>query len=239
MSKAAQGNIEGRVTAAYSDLISWAKGSKGMGRIAMQPNKGQEEFIRRQLLRFLRKRRWKGGTVLDEEGQNPRYDIVMKHQSTTVAAIEVKTPFTNHDGITHKTREYSSRSELRPGDLHKDLHSLRTALQDGTSVSYSLVIPIGSYPVDVEGGMVVFYRGAKRNEEAVKAKYPILWPTRQDYETNPKHGTLEVDRAMNDLGSDHGLEINRIKGWDKVEVPSPRLDVFTFIDCALFRVQLE
>ena len=127
-----------------------------------------------------------------------------------------------------------------PQRMHKDLHSLRTALESGPSSVFWLVTPIGCYPVDPDGDIVVFnHRNVRENEKEVKANYPIQWPTRSDYRTNAMHGTAEVDRAMCDFVSDHGLKASRIKGWTKVEVPSPRQDVYAFLDCALYKVRLS
>lgn len=240
MAKALERDIERLITKAFGDLTNWARCSEGIGEIAMQPNKVHEQTIRDQFRMFLDKRKWNGVSVLREEGKSPRYDIVLKRDSVPVAMVEVKTPFTNHDGIRNKTREYSDKGKCQLGPLHKDLHSLRTALDCGTLVAYSLVTPIGCYPVDSDGEMVVLNpRSIIKNEKAIKVSYPIKWPTRPDYETSVKHGTPEVDRVMKDFASEHGLIVKHIKGWDRVALPSPRPDVYTFLDCALYRVQLD
>ena len=244
MAKTIERDIERTVTKSYSDLVNWAKSSRRLGNVAMRPNGNQERTIHNQFRRFLEKRKYRDlGVCTDEPDQGLIYDIVLKRDSAIVAAIEVKTPFTNWDGITNKTRMYSNKRKRQPGPLHKDMHSLRTALDNGSSVAYSLVTPIGCYPVDSDGEMVVLdprWNTRDGNEKAIKARYPhIQWPTRPDYDTNEKHGTPEVDRAMKDFAREHGLKVKRIKGWDRVKLSSPRSDVYTFLDCALYRVKLS
>ena len=173
--------------------------------------------------------------VLSEEARyyaghkNYRHDILVLQHSETVAVVEVKTPFTNHDGIRNKTR--------KPEHLPKDMDALKAALEGGVDVAYSLVTPIGCYPVDSQGEMIILNANSiMGNEKEVKAKHKIQWPTRPDYETSNENGKQEVDRAVTDLAGERSLIVRRIKGWNRVDLPNPRSRVHAFMDFALYRV---
>ena len=159
-------------------------------------------------------------------------DITVKLNNEIVTVIEIKTPFTNHDGIRNKAGRNSNY-------LPKDMDVLKVALVNGVSAVYELVTPIGCYPVDVNGNMIVHHNAIKKNEDSIKAEYDIQWPTRPDYETNPKHGKPEVDLAMRELADERGLKMRRIKGWQKVVLPKPKPNLYTFLDCALYKVRLK
>ena len=126
--------------------------------------------------------------------------------------------------------------------MHKDLHSLRTALENGALVTYSLVTPLGCFPVNSDEEMVVLsprWNTREGNEKAVNERYRIQWPTRPDYDYSVKDGKPEVDRAMKEYAREHGLNVQCIKGWERVELPRPRSDIYTFLDCALYRVKIS
>ena len=120
------------------------------------------------------------------------------------------------------------------------MNVLKAALETEASSAYALITPIGCYPVDSNGNMIVLNRRSlKKNEEAIKAKYKIQWPTRPDHETNSLHGKQEVDRAMKELAEERRLKVNRIKGWQKVVLPNPKSNIRAFLDCVLYRVELK
>ena len=112
------------------------------------------------------------------------HDIVISFDLRRRAVVEVKVPFTNQDGINNKTRR-------RP-HLPKDLDALKAALEAGAPAVYELIVPIGCYPVDEQGEIVVLENAIGRNEKAVKERFGIQWPTRKDYEAK---GKKEVDTA--------------------------------------------
>ena len=119
------------------------------------------------------------------------------------------------------------------------MRALKAALTDGAPANYALISPIGCYPMDSDGNMIVLYNAVGKNAEAIRKKYGIRWPTRRDYETSPEHGKKEVDRAMKELADELELKVAQLKCWTKVELPSPKPDIRAFLDCALYRVRLK
>lgn len=226
--KVRSADIDGRVSEAFEDLVNWAKASSLLGEIAMRPNGRHEYTIANEFCGLLRKRKWNDAILRREYSQgNRRHDIVAKRNSRMDMVIEVKTPFTNHDGIRSKTRKNEH--------LPKDMDSLKTALDSGAANAYALITPIGCYPVDAREGMIVRDFGSlTKNEEAIKREFGIQWPTRRDYETTGKE---EVENAMTVLAAERSLKVKRIKGWTKVKLPSPRPGICAFIDCALYKVR--
>ena len=181
--------------------------------------------------------RFETDTVSREESQRYadgnvyRHDIIVRRDSRIVAVVEVKTPFSDPPGIRGKTR--------KPDHLPKDMLALKAALNKGAYATYEFITPIGCYPVDSDGNMVVLHNAIIKNAEAIRKRYGIRWPTRPDYETNPKHGKPEVDLAMRELADERGLKVKRIKGWQKVILPNPKPNIHAFLDCALYKVQLK
>ena len=226
-------DIDRQVSEAFEDLISWAKSSSLMGKIAMQPRGRHERTIADEFCRLLQRQEWGEATFSREHGDGTRrYDIVAIGKSGIEIVIEVKTPFTNHDGIRNKTRKCEH--------LPKDMESLKAALDGGASIAYSLITPVGCYPVDDRGRMVIRDTSSiRKNEDAIKSEFRIQWPTRRDYDTSSKHGRQEVERAMLELARDRDLKARPIKDWVKVELPSPHPSIRAFIDCTLYKVQNE
>ncbi len=226
-------DVDRQVCVAFDNLVQWAGNSVLLGEIAAQPNGRHERTVSDRFRNCLDGQGL--GDMLPEEtrnytGQTYRHDIVAMQGSEVVAVVEVKTPFTNHDGIRNKTG--------KPEHLPKDMDALKAALCGGATTAYALVTPIGCYPVDSNGGMIVLNPNSIRNnEKEVKTKYMIQWPTRPDYENSTKHGKCEVDRAIADLATERNLSVRRIKGWNHVELPNPHDGVNVFIDCALYKVR--
>ena len=145
--------IDNHVVSAFDELVRKAASSHLLGEIAMQPNGRHERTIADQFCNALNVQPIEGAMAFREESLsgNPfKYDILMRGASGPVAAVEVKTPFTNHDGIRHKTR--------RPQGLPKDMDSLMAAVVDGASAAYALITPIGCYPIDSGGTMVILHQ---------------------------------------------------------------------------------
>ena len=226
-------DIDDQVMSAFDELVRKASSSHLLGEIAMQPN-GRHETTVSSMFRDALDTKLSGEmNVLSEKpilGYRP--DITVKINTEIVSVIEIKTPFTNHDGIKNKTRRNSDY-------LPKDMNVLKVALVNGVAAVYELVTPIGCYPVDVNGNMIVHHNAIKKNEDSIKVEYDIHWPTRPDYESNPKHGKPEVDLAMRELADDRGLKMKRIKGWRRIELPNPKPNFRAFLDCALYKVQLK
>lgn len=226
-------DLDNRVIKAFDEFTSKASRSKLLGEIAFQPRRRHEKIVSSMFLGALYAQLSGEMNVLSEEpllGYQP--DITAKLNTEIATVIEIKTPFTNHDGIRNKTRRNSSY-------LPKDLDVLKVALVNGGSAVYELVTPIGCYPVDVNGNMIVHHNAKKKNEDSIKAEYDIQWPTRPDYETNSEHGKPEVDLAMRELADERGLKVKRVKGWHKIVLPKPKPNLSTFLDCALYKVQLR
>ena len=230
-------DLDKTVVVAFGELVSKASRSKLLGKIAFQPDGRHEKTISDWFASFLSKQISDDARVLREEseryaeGNAYRHDIVVKLDSRVVAVVEIKTPFTDPPGIRGKTR--------KPEHLPKDMRALKAALNGGAYATYELITPIGCYPVDSDGNMVVLHNAISKNAEALKKHYGIQWPTRRDYETNPEHGKPEVDRAMKELAGELSLVARRIKGWQKIVLPQPKPNIRAFIDCALYKVQLK
>ena len=142
-------NVDKQFSAAFDRLIHWAKTSSLLGEIATQPNGRHERSVSDCFRDCLNEQDFDNVSVLREEtrhysGQkNYKHDILVIQDSETVAVVEVKTPFTNNDGIRNKTRKAEH--------LPKDVDALKAALEGGVAAAYSLVTPIGCYPVDSQG----------------------------------------------------------------------------------------
>ena len=228
-------DLDDRVISAFDELVCGASGSSLLGEIAMQPNGRHERTISDYFRDALNEQELDGATAFREEPIGDlayQYDILVRRVSEMLMAVEVKTPFTNHDGIRHKTRRNSVY-------LPKDMDSLKAALESGVMAAYELVTPIGCYPMDSDGEMIVLERAIGKNEAAVKTLYGIKWPTRHDYETNASNGKPEVDLSMRELADERGLKVIQLKGWEKVLLPSPKPSIRTFLDCALYKVRIK
>ncbi len=225
-------HLDKQISHAFEDLIQEVTSSTLLGRIARQPKRLQEDTVSDYFRDALVEQFEGRAGVIPEESRNYAYgktyihDIVVRFDAGEEVVIEVKTPFTNHDGIRSKTR--------KPEQLPKDVSALHAALKDGVTAVYSLVAPIGCYPVDTNGEMIVLNRSSVlKNERVVKERFRIQWPTRMDYNGN---GKSEVDRAMSQLADDRILRSKRIKGWTHIDLPKPRRDLHSFIDCALYKI---
>ena len=228
-------DLDNRVAGAFDELIYEASHSSLLGEIAMQPNRGHEGAIEALFRSTLQAKFGKDITVpSDQKGEiyGKRHDIIVMNGSKVIAKMEIKAPFTNKDGIRSKTRRKST-------SLPKDMDSLKAALEDGVIGAYELVTPIGCFPVDSSGEMIVLKKAIGKNEDAIKAQYGIKWPTRPDYETNVSHGKQKVDIAMEELAIERGLRVTRLKDWQKALLPSPQPNIRTFLDCALYKVKLK
>ena len=221
-------DLDKRVSEAFNNLVKWAEASSSLGKIAMQPNGQHERTISSEFCRLLGNQEWNGTVIHQEHSQGGfRRDIVALQNTALVFAIEVKTPFTNHDGINNKTRKMEY--------LPKDLDSLASALDAGAQRAYCLITPIGCYPANEKGEMIVLDSdNVRRNEDTIKKRFRIQWPTRRDYEAS---GKSEVERAMISLADERNLEANQIMGWTKVKLPSPQSGIHVFLDCALYQVR--
>ncbi len=227
-------DIDDQVVNAFDELVRKAASSHLLGEIAMQPNGRHERTIADHFCSALNLHPLEGTMAFREEslgGNRFKYDILVRGATGPLIAVEVKTPFTNHDGIRHKTR--------RPQGLPKDMDSLMAAMVEGAAAGYTLITPIGCYPINSSGNVVILHRAIGRNEKAIKEEYGIQWPTRHDYETSDTNGRQEVDRAMKELARERRLDVTQIKGWTNVELPSPKPDIRAFLDCALYKVQLK
>ncbi len=221
--------IDRQVGEAFDGLVTWIGTSHPLGKIAEQPNGQHERTVEDEFCRLLGEQRWNGADLQLRRQHRQgsfRRDIVALRDTEIVFAVEVKTPFTNQDGINNKTRKKEH--------LPKDMDSLKAVLDAGAVIAYCLITPIGCYPVDRSGDMIVREpNSVNENEKAIKREFKVQWPTRKDYEAT---GTREVERAMKALADERNLEAIRTKGWTKVELPSPRSGIYAFMDCALYRV---
>ena len=227
-------DIDNRVIGAFDELVSEASDSRLLGEIAMQPRRRHEKTIEdlfRSALRSLFDNLLTIPSNQTKESYGYKHDIVASQGAETIVVVEIKAPFTDPPGIRGKTR--------KPEHLPKDMDALRAALEFGALTAYALITPIGCYPVDSNGAMIILHNAIGKNAKAIKAQYGIQWPTRHDYGTNAANGKPEVDRAIKELTYEQGLRVKRIKGWQKVVLPNPKPNIRAFLDCALYKVELK
>ena len=163
-------DLDQQVKMSFDNFVNEALRSVSLGKIARQPMGACEATMSDQFRDTLDDQFGDGARVLREEnryypnGNRYRHDIVVEFNSGKDGVMEVKTPFTNHDGITNKTRKQEH--------LPKDVDALKAALDAGASAAYALIVPIGCYPVDVSGNMIVMDAGLspEKNEAGCKEK---------------------------------------------------------------------
>ena len=221
--------IENQVKEAFDELVSIAKCSRLLGEIAKHPKSRHEETVEgffRTILRAKLKGKVKILLSQRTESYGPMHDIVgldQKHNLRNVVVVEIKTPFTNRNGIPHKTEEAHG--------LPKDLEALATARNNGVRLTYELVVMFECYAVNKKGKYI---RTSKRD---LWEKYGIKYPTELGYVHC--EGEEKVHDAMKRLSKDNGLKGKRIKGWKRVQLPSPHSNIHAFLDCALYKVLLK
>ena len=213
-----------QVREAFDELVSMASCSHLLGEIAKHPKRRREETIEGFFRTILRaKLKGEVNVLLSqrEEDYGPKHDIVGERNSRTAIAIEIKTPSTDRGGIPHKTE--------REHGLPKDMKALAAAKADGVPRTYELVALFGCYAVNKKGKRI------QASNTELREKYGIEYPTERDY--FHREGEGKVHDAIKRLSKDNGLEAKRIKGWKRVKLPSSHSNIYTFIDCALYKVQ--
>ena len=118
---------------------------------------------------------------------------------------------------------------------YKDSKALWSALRNSVVRTYELITLYECYAVDSSGGVIVLENAIKRNEDALKARYKIAWPTKRGY--SHRQGESEIDRGMEKITGELGLQSKRIKGWERIELSDARRKTRAYLDCALFRIQ--
>lgn len=147
------------------------------------------------------------------------HDIVLKIGQETLAVVEAKAPFTNHDGVRNKSK--------KDEHLPKDHAALRIALEHGASAVFEFVVLIECYAIDSHGNAVVLDgRSLKGNEQKLKSKFKMQWPTRFDYSASS--GEQQVDSTL------RGFGMVKAMGWDRIQLPSTRKHISAYLDCALY-----
>ena len=199
--------------------------------IAIEPAEGQEGTIENMFLDSLKYQPPQDVVVEPQrtETYNDRiriHDIVGEYMSEVVMVVEVKSPFTDQNGIKFHTRKGRT--------LTKDANALLAALRNGVICTYELITLYECYPVDTRGNIVILKNGIRSNQKAVKETYGIHWPTRKDYDYGK--GEADVDCAMGKIADKLGLRAERVKGWKRVELTGARSDVRAYLDCALFKM---
>lgn len=223
--------IDKQVRRSFNQFLKRASHLDVLGDIAKHPYGRQEATIERIFRENLTQRLEPDIEILLDqykEAYGPKHDIVGKYRARTAVVVEVKTPFTNSGGIPHKTK--------RPLGLPKDMNSLKQALRNGVPLAYELVVMFECYALDKKGNIMVLADSINRNERALKDEYGIRWPTKLGYD--PHEGEQEVNEALKNLARKHNLRLRR-KGWRSVELPPPNPNILSFIDCALYKVQLK
>ena len=223
------------VVQAFDDFIDHAQSRKMsalLHEIAIEPDEEQEGTIERMFSDSFDQQVPQDVVVKQQHaqayhGRRRVHDIVGEYMSETTIVVEVKSPFTNHDGIKVHTGNN--------GGLTKDANSLWSALQVGVIGAYELITLYECYPVDASGNTVILKSGIRSNETAVRETYGIHWPTRKDYDY--REGEVEVDCAMGRIADEVGLQAERIKGWERIELTGARSDVRAYLDCSLFKIE--
>ena len=214
------------------DRCSDSKMNELLNDIAIKPNGRQEKTVENIFFDSLKCQAPQGVTVAQQSTRAysdgfRHHDILGEYMSEAIIVVEVKTPFTNHDGIRFHTGNDHT--------LTKDAHALLIALRDGVISAYELITLFECYPVDASGNVVILQNAIRSNEKAVKETYDIHWPTRKDYDY--QKGETEVDSAMGRIADEVGLRAECIKGWERIELTGARRDVRAYLDCALFKVE--
>ena len=218
----------------FDGFIDRAQSSKMntlLHEIAIEPAKGQEGTIENMFLDSLKYQALQDvvvGTQRNETYNDRRkvHDIVGEYMSEVVMVVEVKSPFTDQNGIKHHIRKGRT--------LTIDANALLAALRDGVICTYELITLYECYPVDTRGNIVILKDGIRSNQKAVKETYGIHWPSRKDYDY--RKGEADVDCAMGRIADELGLRAERVKGWKRVELTGARSDVRAYLDCALFKM---
>ena len=165
--------IDKQVKGAFDELVSIAKCSRLLGEIAKHPNRRHEETIEGFLRTILRaKLKDKIKILLSQRPESYGYehDIVgldREHNSRKALVIEIKAPFTNRNGIPHKT-------EGEHG-LPKDMEALAAARDNGVPQTYELVAMFGCYAVNKKGKRI------RASNVELREKYGIKYPTERGY----------------------------------------------------------
>lgn len=219
-------HIENQVKEAFDELVNIAKCSHLLSEIAKYPSSRHEETVE-GFFRTILRAKLKGEVKIllgqrQEDSYNCKHDIVGEHKERTALVVEIKTPFTNPGGIPHKTEEAHG--------LPKDLERLATARNNGVRLTYELVVMFECYAVSKKGKLI-----RVSDAKLWEVKYGIKYPTERGYVH--REGEKKVHDAMKKLSKDNGLKVKRIKGWDRVELPSPSRNIRAFIDCALYKVR--
>ena len=214
------------------DSCSDSKMNELLNDIAIKPNGRQEKTVENMFFDSLKCLAPQGVTIAQQSTRAysdgfRQHDILGEYMSEAIIVVEVKTPFTNHDGIRFHTDKNKT--------LTKDTNALLAALRDGVVCTYELITLFECYSVDSKGNVVILQNAIRSNEKAVKETYDIHWPTRKDYDY--RKGEVEVDYAMGRIADEVGLRAERIKGWERIELTGARRDISAYLDCALFKVE--
>lgn len=223
------------VTQAFDSFINdvHETGNKThLHKVAIEPNGQQEIIIEEMFLGAIKSQvpyhiAVSSQTVKNYGDERYKHDIVACDEQDAVFVVEIKSPFTNHDGIRFHTGKNRS--------LTKDSNALSAALHNGAVGAYELITLYECYAVNSRGEVIVLESAMKRNEDAIKAKYNIHWPTRKDYKF--RQGEEDIDSAMERIADELEMRSERITGWTRIEISSTNSKTRTFLDCALFRVK--
>jgi len=214
------------VTAAFKALTVLVSSEKGSELSHVALSAKRHEKVLQNAFAALMSERLDDGESLTLEYLVPNMsrkavDIAILGPSGAIAAVEVKAPMTNHDGVKSKTRKL----EHFPNDATK----LRQMKSQGTALTFELVGLFESYGIN-QGGNVEPPHGRtiKEYESQVSKRYRIKWPTRHDY--RPAVGRAEVDRALVEEG------FTRMRGWTRCQLPSVKRNAASYLDLALYEV---
>ena len=114
--------IDRWVAQSFEDFVEGAQSSGNrtrLHRIAIKPEGGQESTIESMFIDSLKRQKPQNVTISRQAAMGSAdgsyiYDIVAHLESRVVMAVEIKSPFTNHDGIRFHTGKNRSLTNTNP-----------------------------------------------------------------------------------------------------------------------------
>ena len=209
-----------KVNHAFRGLLGHISTSEDVSNVAL--NGGEHEREIENIFHGVLTSEFRGASVIrqDRTYYNKKlkyHDIVVTFGSDNVLVVEIKSIFTDPGGISSKTGKNKG--------FEKDFQSLRQALVGGFNSAYELVVLFECFEVNKEG------------EPTYNPNSEIGWQRMQSYV--PTEGEQKVNDALKRIAQEQSLKVRRVSGWQRVNLPNPSPNIRAFIDCALYKVQLE
>ncbi len=213
-------DIDKLVASAFDNLVKKALTSETLSNVAL--NGGEHEKEVEKLFHSVLSPQFGMDTVCRQKIAYYRkrrkfHDVVVMHGTRKAVVVEIKSIFTDPGGVSGKLSKGKG--------MEKDMRSLRLALDNEKVRTYELAVLFECFPVN------------KGGEPINDPDSRITWQREWGYV--PRKGEQKGNRELKRLAREQGLKAKRIKGWDRVELPSPHSNIRAFLDCALYKVQLR